>query len=162
MITTPTLKYYDHFLMKEIPSFRFKQSSGKKETALLKKEIYKIISDLQKVILFKFGKTAEEKCFHYIQILKEYIDRLNQLNGKIVKLMVIPDSEMLYDDQIRKEYKNMFLNSLIELHTLIAEIEPVKTEAKAFTANFNLHYSFFNVLQPIRRIVQMGFSFSES
>lgn len=162
MITTPTIKYYDHFLMKEVPSFRYKQSSGKKEAALLKKEISKIVSDLQKVIYFKFGKTADEKCSHYIEVLKIYTDRLNELNVKIVKLMVAPDSEMLYDDQYRKEYKTLFLNSITELHMLIAEIGPLKSEAKAFTENFNLHRSVFNVLQPIRRMVQMGFSFSQS
>ena len=162
MITTPTLKYYDHFLMKEIPSFRFKQSAGKKEAVLLKKEINKIESDLQKVMSLKFGKTAEEKSLSYIQLLREYTERLNELNAKIMKLMIIPDSELLYEEQHRREYKNQFLNSIVELHLLLAEIEPVKEEAKAFTANFNLNISLFNVLQPIRRIVQLGFSFSQS
>ena len=133
MITTPTLKYYDHFMMKEVPAFMFQQNAGNKEVLTLKKEINVQIRSLTKINLLNFGMSIADKSVFLVQVLKDYISSVNMIQTKLAVLKSQLRSDKMADEDFRKNYKIAYKSAIRELEDLIIELDPIKQEAQNFT-----------------------------
>lgn len=172
MLTTPTIKYYDHFIMKEIPAFIYEQSAGQKEVAVLKKEVTQIIRGLYKIDLVNFGMSISEKSEFLVRVLKDYLISINAVQVKLSRLKSELRSFKMNDEEYRNSYKISYKVTIGELYKLIMEVDPIKEEAKSFlkavlfvsshpstqrqsgrlTMDFVKPLSF--VFYPIRKLVQ--------
>lgn len=172
MMTTPSIKYYDHFLMKEIPSFMSEQSVGQKEAVSAKKEISMLIRNLNKINLLNFGMSIADKSLFLVQVLKDYTVSVNLIQTKFNLLKSQVRSSKMADEEFRRQYKLSYKSAIKELEDLMTEIEPVMREAKTFTeaifyvsnsyshskistrVNMDLIRPLAFVFSPIRKLVQ--------
>lgn len=172
MITTPSIKYYDHFLMKEVPSFMYEQNAGQKEVLALKKEINIQIKSLSKINLLNFGMSIAEKSVFLIQVLKDYLASINLIQNRLATLKTQLRSEKMIDEDFRKDYKIAYKTAIRELQDLIIELDPIKQEAQSFAEavffvsntytqpkqvsklNIDFVRPFSFVFYPIKKLVQ--------
>lgn len=132
MMNTPTIKYYDHFMMKEVPAFMSEQNAGTKEVLTLKKEINLQIRSLTKINLLNFGMSIADKSIFLVQVLKDYLSSINIIQTKLLELKSQLRSDKMSDDDFRKNYKIAYKSAIRELEDLILEIDPFKQEAHSF------------------------------
>lgn len=156
MINTPTLKYYDHFMMKEVPAFMFEQNAGTKEVLFLKKELNIQIKNLTKINLLNFGMSIADKSIFLVQVLKDYLSSINTIQIKLGELKSQLRSEKMADEDFRKDYKIAYKAAIRELDNLILEIDPFKQEAQSFVdAVLFVSHSY----TPIKQISKLSFDF---
>ncbi|GEM_PF-889165 len=156
MLSTPTLKYYDHFMMKEVPSFIFEQNAGTKEVLTLKKEISSQIRNLTKINLLNFGMSISDKSVFLIKVLKDYVSGINLIQTKLASMKAQLRSNKMADEDFRKNYKISYKAAIRELEDLIIELDPIKQEAQTFVDAVLL---VSNSITPAKQISKLSLDF---
>jgi len=156
MLSTPTLKYYDHFMMKEVPSFIFEQNEGSKEVLSLKKEVNSQIRNLTKINLLNFGMSIAEKSVFLVKVLNDYISSINLIQTKLALMKAQLRSSKMTDEDFRKNYKISYKAAIRELEDLIIELDPIKQETQTFIdAVLVVTHSF----APAKQVSKLSFDF---
>jgi len=181
-LTSPGIQYYDHFLMKEIPAFKQAHASWNKEIVDLRKDVQRILKDLEKISLLKAGISVEEKAGIFFNILRDYLNDLSEFQNSL-QIMIgslsnsgplasATTNGKLMDEEFRKNFRQAWHDKVLQMNLLLCELEPLKKESEVFIEaifyifdnyskrsamsrfNHTMLKPLSSVFQPIRKLVQ--------